>query len=77
MCLSTGIWKCLFLGSESAIKKKKKQQIQMPLDRFLNFEAFFISDVSAPLFMREGFVSLVPSQPQTCSVNSNSFHIKD
>lgn len=49
----------------------------MPLDRFLNFEAFFISDVSAPLFMREGFVSLVPSQPQTCSVNFNSFPIKD
>lgn len=49
----------------------------MSLDRYLNFETFFISDVSAPLFMAEGFISLVPSQPQTCSVNFNPFHIKD
>lgn len=53
------------------------QQTQMPLNRYLNFETFFISGVSAPLFTGEGFVSLVSSQPQTCSVNFNPFHIKD
>lgn len=76
MCLLIGIWKCLFLGSGSIIKKES-QQTQMPPDRYWNFEAFFISDVSTPLFMGEDFISLVPSQPQTCSVNFNPFHIKD
>lgn len=49
----------------------------MSLDRYLNFEAFFISDVSASLFMGEGFIPVVPSQPQTCSLNFNPFYIKD
>lgn len=67
-----GFWKC---NLKVIIKPKCKPESKTK-DPEISF-SFFISNVSAPLFIGEGFISLVPNQPQICSVSFNPFHNKD